>query len=63
VIHEDPRNADAHVHLAGIYRGGGLKSRAATMLRKALEIQPDYQPAIQLLMAAGQAQSQAPVAR
>jgi tetratricopeptide (TPR) repeat protein len=45
VIHEDPRNADAHFHLAGIYRAGGLKSRAATMLRKALEIQPDHEEA------------------
>jgi tetratricopeptide (TPR) repeat protein len=45
VIHEDPHNVDAYFQLAGIYRAGGLRSRAATMLRRALELEPDHQEA------------------
>ncbi|HET8646538.1 MAG TPA: tetratricopeptide repeat protein, partial [Vicinamibacteria bacterium] len=45
VVQEDPGNAEAHFHLAGIYRGGGLRSRAATMLRRVLELQPGHEQA------------------
>jgi tetratricopeptide (TPR) repeat protein len=42
VIHEDPYNVEAHFELALIYRAGGLRSRAATMLRRVLELEPDH---------------------
>jgi curved DNA-binding protein CbpA len=45
VIQEDPGNVDAYFHLAGIYRAGGLRSRSATMLRRALELNPEHEPA------------------
>jgi tetratricopeptide (TPR) repeat protein len=45
VIHEDPHNVDAHFHLAAIYRAGGLRSRAAGMLRKVLDLEPDHEQA------------------
>jgi tetratricopeptide (TPR) repeat protein len=45
VIREDPQNVDAHFHLAGIYRTGGLKSRAQAMLRRVLDLQPDHDDA------------------
>jgi curved DNA-binding protein CbpA len=42
VIHEDPYNVDAHFQLAQIYRERGLRSRAAGMLRRVLELEPDH---------------------
>jgi tetratricopeptide (TPR) repeat protein len=45
VIREDPQNVDAHYHLGLIYRAGGLRSRAAAMLRRVLELQPDHDDA------------------
>jgi curved DNA-binding protein CbpA len=45
VIQEDPDNVDATLQLAGIYRAGGLRSRAAGMLRKALELNPGHEQA------------------
>ena len=53
VIHEDPYNVEAHFHLAAIYRAGGLRSRAATMLRRVLELEPDHQEARVQLAALG----------
>jgi HEPN domain-containing protein len=41
VIQEDPKNLEAYLALAGIYKTGGLKQRTITMLRKALELAPD----------------------
>ncbi len=41
VVHDDPRCADAYVVLGHIYKSGGLKSRALSMFRKALELRPD----------------------
>jgi len=45
VIHEDPRNVDAHYELALIYRAGGLRSRTAAMLHRVLELEPDHREA------------------
>jgi curved DNA-binding protein CbpA len=45
VLQEDPANADACFQLASLYRAGGLRSRAATMLRRTLELQPDHDEA------------------
>jgi len=51
VVQEDPKNADAYFELGLIYKGGGLKSRALSVLRKALEIRPEYEAAQQELLA------------
>jgi hypothetical protein len=45
VIREDPQNVDAHFHLGTIYRTGGLRSRAAAMLRRVVELQPEHEEA------------------
>jgi tetratricopeptide (TPR) repeat protein len=45
VLQEDPGNVDACLQLAAIYRGGGLRSRTATMLRRALELNPAHEHA------------------
>jgi curved DNA-binding protein CbpA len=45
VLQEDPRNADACFSLAEIYRASGLKSRAASMYRRLLEIAPEHEEA------------------
>jgi tetratricopeptide (TPR) repeat protein len=41
VVKEDPAHAEAYGLLAQIYRDQGLKTRAAHMLRKVLELVPD----------------------
>jgi tetratricopeptide (TPR) repeat protein len=51
VIQEDPRNVAAYAVLGGIYRAGGLRNRAVTMLRKALELDPAYGEALENLAA------------
>ena len=51
VLREDPRNLEAMLLLADIYRAGGLKIRAAAMLRRALEVQPGHEPATAALEA------------
>lgn len=40
IVREDPRCVDAYVALGGVYKAAGLKSRALTQLRKALELDP-----------------------
>jgi serine/threonine protein kinase/tetratricopeptide (TPR) repeat protein len=40
ILQEDPRSVDAHVALGGVYRAAGLKSRALSQLRRALELDP-----------------------
>lgn len=40
ILQEDPRSFDAYVALGGVYRAAGLKSRALSQLRKALELDP-----------------------
>lgn len=53
VIQEDPKNVEAHVVLGGIYRIGGLRNRAFTMLRRALELDPGQAEALDHLAALG----------
>jgi serine/threonine protein kinase len=40
IVQEDPRCVEAHVALGGVYKAAGLKSRALSQLRKALELEP-----------------------
>jgi len=42
VVSDDPRHVDAHFLLAGLYLKTHLEARAAAMLRKVLELQPDH---------------------
>lgn len=53
VVQEDPKNADAYFELGLIYKGGGLKSRAQSVFRKALEIRPEHESAQQELLGLG----------
>lgn len=53
VVQEDPKNADAYFELGLIYKGGGLKSRALSVFRKALEIRPEHGGAQQELLGLG----------
>jgi tetratricopeptide (TPR) repeat protein len=45
VVHEDPKQMDAYFILGMIYKKGGLRSRAVTMLRKVLELRPEHEGA------------------
>lgn len=45
VVQAEPANLDAHMLLGDIYKGQGLRARAASMYRKALEINPEHEPA------------------
>ncbi len=45
VIKDDPSHLGGHWLLAGIYKRGGLRARAASMLRRVLELQPDHEEA------------------
>jgi tetratricopeptide (TPR) repeat protein len=49
VVKEDPAHVGAHWLLAGIYRKGGLRARATSMLRRVLELQPDHEEAAEAL--------------
>ncbi len=49
VTQEAPKNVEAHFVLAGIYRERGLPSRAATMYRKVMDLQPDHEGAARAL--------------
>jgi len=51
VIQEDPKNVQAYLALGGIYRSGGLRNRAITMFRKALELEPEHGEALEQLNA------------
>jgi hypothetical protein len=42
VIDRDPRNAEAHFQLGLVFKGGGLKQRAAAMFRRAVELSPAH---------------------
>jgi tetratricopeptide (TPR) repeat protein len=46
VLREDPAHLEAYVLLGAIYRDGGLKARALSMYRKALDLAPDNQEAL-----------------
>lgn len=45
VIKDDPNHVGGHWLLAGIYKRGGLRARATSMLRRVLELQPDHEEA------------------
>jgi tetratricopeptide (TPR) repeat protein len=45
VTQEAPKHVEAHFVLAGIYKERGLPSRAASMYRKVMELQPDHEGA------------------
>jgi hypothetical protein len=46
VLREDPAHLEACLLLGAIYRDGGLKARALSMYRKALELAPDNEEAL-----------------
>jgi hypothetical protein len=46
VLREEPSNLEACILLGAIYREGGLKARALSMYRKALDLAPDNQEAL-----------------
>jgi tetratricopeptide (TPR) repeat protein len=45
VVAEDPRHAAAHLLLGQLYKERGLKARAISMLRKAVELDPENEQA------------------
>lgn len=45
VVKDDASHVGAHWLLAGIYRKGGLRARATSMLRRVVELQPDHEEA------------------
>jgi tetratricopeptide (TPR) repeat protein len=47
---EDPKNVDAHFILGQIYMERGLRSRAFTMFRKVVELKPDHDEAVHLVL-------------
>jgi tetratricopeptide (TPR) repeat protein len=48
---EDPQNAEAYYLLGTIYKTGGLRTRAASMFRRALEVRPAHRAAADELAA------------
>ena len=48
-----PKNAEAHFVLGELYANQGLRSRAITMLRRVLELQPEHQEAAAALVRLG----------
>jgi curved DNA-binding protein CbpA len=48
-VRDDPKYAEPYFVLGTIYKGGGLKSRAVSMFKKALEMKPDHEAATQEL--------------
>jgi curved DNA-binding protein CbpA len=51
IVREDPHNPEAYFLLGTLYKQGGLRSRAVSMLRKALEAKPDHEQAASELAA------------
>jgi tetratricopeptide (TPR) repeat protein len=45
IVREDGRSAEAFYLLGTLYKQGGLRSRAMSMFRKALEAKPDHEQA------------------
>ena len=52
-VEADAKNAGAHVELGGLYARQGLRSRAVSAYRKALDLQPDRHDAAEALAALG----------
>jgi tetratricopeptide (TPR) repeat protein len=46
VVRDDTANVDAHFLLAGIYKNGGLKTRALHEYQRVLELKPDHEEAL-----------------
>jgi curved DNA-binding protein CbpA len=44
-VREDPRHAEAFFMLGNLYKQSGMRSRALSMFRKALEAKPDFEQA------------------
>lgn len=57
ILSEDPKNVDATLTLASLYRDKGLKARSLSMYRKVLELAPDHPVA---LAAVGPSQPETP---
>lgn len=53
VVRDEPGSAEAYMQLGGIYKRGGLKTRATAMFRKALELDPNNVDAERELHALG----------
>ena len=51
IVKEAPQNAEAYFLLGTLYLQGGLRSRATSMFRKALEAKPDHEQAASALAA------------
>jgi cytochrome c-type biogenesis protein CcmH/NrfG len=45
LLDKDPKNVEATYFLSTIYKAGGLKTRAITLLRRVLELNPEHQQA------------------
>jgi tetratricopeptide (TPR) repeat protein len=45
VVRDDPQCVDAYCLLGNLYKSSGLKSRALSMFRKVLELNPDHEQA------------------
>ena len=45
IVREEGQNAEAYFLLGTLYKQGGLRSRAVSMFRKALEAKPDHEQA------------------
>ena len=53
VVRDDPKNVEAYLALAQLYKAGGLRSRSVGMFRKVLELKPDNEEALAELSALG----------
>lgn len=53
LVQADPTNVEAYLLLGEIYKGQGLKARASSMFRKALEISPGHEQAAAALAGLG----------
>jgi curved DNA-binding protein CbpA len=62
VVHADAANFDAYYLLGAIYKSTGLKARAASMYRKALEIRPDSEESAAALTELGVGPAEPPPA-
>jgi tetratricopeptide (TPR) repeat protein len=45
LVKDAPQHVEAHFLLGGIYKNGGLRARAASMLRKVVELDPSHEEA------------------
>jgi tetratricopeptide (TPR) repeat protein len=46
VVQDDPKHIEAYMLLGNLYKGGGLRSRAMSMFRKVLDLNPDHEEAV-----------------